>query len=169
LLSRNSLSTRQFFFISIGLSILAVDQLIKEFFLQTLKPGESVDFLGSVIRFTLVFNDGAAFSLGAGYTWVFTLISSLATVVLFVYSFKSNSISWSIMGGVLLGGILGNLIDRLFRPPSFGEGYVIDYIQIPFNFPIFNIADIAIVTICSLSVVRIMLGHEIGKENPKKS
>lgn len=73
------------------------------------------------------------------------------------------------MGGVLLGGILGNLIDRLFRPPSFGEGYVIDYIQIPFNFPIFNIADIAIVTICSLSVVRIMLGHEIGKENPKKS
>jgi signal peptidase II len=169
LLSRNSLSTRQFFFISIGLSILAVDQLIKEFFLQTLKPGESVDFLGSVIRFTLAFNDGAAFSLGAGYTWVFTLISSLATVVLFVYSFKSNSISWSIMGGVLLGGILGNLIDRLFRPPSFGEGYVIDYIQIPFNFPIFNIADIAIVTICSLSVVRIMLGHEIGKENPKKS
>jgi signal peptidase II len=169
LLSRNSLSTRQFFFISIGLSILAVDQLIKEFFLQTLKPGESVDFLGSVIRFTLVFNDGAAFSLGAGYTWVFTLISSLATVVLFVYSFKSNSISWSIMGGVLLGGILGNLIDRLFRPPSFGEGYVIDYIQISFNFPIFNIADIAIVTICSLSVVRIMLGHEIGKENPKKS
>jgi signal peptidase II len=169
LLSRNSLSTRQFFFISIGLSILAVDQLIKEFFLQTLKPGESVDFLGSVIRFTLVFNDGAAFSLGAGYTWVFTLISSLATVVLFVYSFKSNSISWSIMGGVLLGGILGNLIDRLFRPPSFGEGYVIDYIQIPFNFPIFNIADIAIVTICSLSVVCIMLGHEIGKENPKKS
>ena len=169
MLSRNSLSTRQFFFISIGLSILAVDQLIKEFFLQTLKPGESVDFLGSVIRFTLAFNDGAAFSLGAGYTWVFTLISSLATVVLFVYSFKSNSISWSIMGGVLLGGILGNLIDRLFRPPSFGEGYVIDYIQIPFNFPIFNIADIAIVTICSLSVVRIMLGHEIGKENPKKS
>jgi signal peptidase II len=93
----------------------------------------------------------------------------LAAFVLAGYSFRSKSISWSIMAGVLLGGILGNLIDRLFRPPSFGEGHVIDYIQVPFNFPIFNIADIAIVTVCSLSVLRIMLGHEIGKETPKKS
>lgn len=169
MLARNSLTTRQFFFAGIGLGILAVDQLLKEFFLQTLKPGESVDFVGSIIRFTLVFNDGAAFSLGSGYTWVFTLISTLAAVALTAYSFKSKSTSWSIMGGVLMGGILGNLIDRLFRPPSFGQGYVIDYIQIPFNFPIFNLADIAIVTICSLAVLRIMLGHEIGKETPRRS
>lgn len=169
MLARNSLTKRQIFFFGIGLGILAVDQLLKEFFLQTLKPGESVDFIGSVIRFTLVFNDGAAFSLGSGYTWIFTLISTLAAITLATYSFKSKSISWSIMGGVLLGGVLGNLIDRLFRPPSFAEGYVIDYIQIPFNFPIFNLADIAIVTMCSLSVLRIMLGHEIGKETSKKS
>lgn len=152
-----------------GLGILAIDQLIKEFFLQTLKPGQSVDFVGSIIRFTLVFNDGAAFSLGSGQTWIFTVISTLAAITLVGYSFRSKSLSWSLMGGVLLGGILGNLIDRLFRPPSFGEGHVIDYIQIPFNFPIFNIADIAIVTICSLSVLRIMWGHEVGKETPRKS
>jgi signal peptidase II len=169
LLARNSLTTRQLLFIGIGLGILAVDQFLKEFFLQTLKPGQPIDFLGSIIRFTLVFNDGAAFSLGSGQTWIFTVISSLAAIALVGYSFRSKSISWSIMGGFLLGGILGNLIDRLFRPPSFGVGHVIDYIQIPFNFPIFNIADMAIVTICSLSVIRIMLGHEIGKETPKKS
>jgi signal peptidase II len=164
----NSLITRQFLFIGIGLGILSVDQILKEFFLQTLKPGVPVDFIGSIIRFTLVFNDGAAFSLGFGQTWIFTLISSVAAVLLLGYSFRSKSISWSIMGGVLLGGILGNLMDRLFRPPSFAEGHVIDYIQIPFNFPIFNIADMAIVTVCSLSVVRIMMGHEIGKETKKK-
>jgi signal peptidase II len=169
LLAGNSLTARQLTFLGFGLSILALDQLLKEFFLQTLKPGQSIDFLGSIIRFTLVFNDGAAFSFGSGQTWIFTVISTLAAFVLAGYSFRSKSISWSIMAGVLLGGILGNLIDRLFRPPSFGEGHVIDYIQIPFNFPIFNIADIAIVTICSISVLRIMLGHEIGKETPKKS
>jgi signal peptidase II len=167
--AQNSLTTRQFFFIGISLGILAIDQLVKEYFLQTLKPGESVDFIGSIIRFTLVFNDGAAFSLGSGQTWIFTLISSLAAVTLIAYSFKSKSISWSVMGGVLLGGILGNLMDRLFRQPGSGEGYVIDYIQIPFNFPIFNIADIAIVSICTLSVIRIMVGHEIGQETPRKS
>lgn len=166
--ARNSLVSRQVLFLGIGLSILALDQFLKEYFLETLKPGVPVDFIGSVIRFTLVFNDGAAFSLGSGATWIFTIVSSAAALVLLAYSFRSKSLSWSIMGGVLLGGILGNLTDRLFRPPSFAQGYVVDYIQIPFNFPIFNIADIAIVTICSLSVVRIMLGHEIGKENPSK-
>lgn len=168
MLARNSLVSRQTLFLGIGLSILALDQFLKEYFLETLKPGVPVDFIGSVIRFTLVFNDGAAFSLGSGATWIFTIISSAAALVLLAYSFRSKSLSWSIMGGVLLGGILGNLTDRLFRPPSFAQGYVVDYIQIPFNFPIFNIADIAIVTICSLSVVRIMLGHEVGKENPSK-
>lgn len=168
MLARNSLVSRQTLFLGIGLGILALDQFLKEYFLETLKPGVPVDFIGSVIRFTLVFNDGAAFSLGSGATWIFTIISSAAALVLLAYSFRSKSLSWSIMGGVLLGGILGNLTDRLFRPPSFAQGYVVDYIQIPFNFPIFNIADIAIVTICSLSVVRIMLGHEIGKENPSK-
>ena len=50
------------------------------------------------------------------------------------------------MAGVLLGGITGNLIDRLVREPGFGIGHVVDYIQVPFNFPIFNIADMAIST-----------------------
>ena len=65
------------------------------------------------------------------------------------------------MAGVALGGIVGNLVDRLFRQPSFGNGYVVDYLQIPFNFPIFNLADMAIVTMAILTVVRILLGHKI--------
>ncbi len=68
------------------------------------------------------------------------------------------------MAGVLLGGVTGNLIDRLIREPGFAVGHVVDYIQIPFNFPIFNLADIAIFIICSLSVVRVMRGDQIGRK-----
>ena len=68
------------------------------------------------------------------------------------------------MAGVLLGGITGNLIDRLVREPGFGIGHVVDYIQVPFNFPIFNIADMAIFIICTLSVIRIMRGDQIGRQ-----
>lgn len=148
--------------------VISVDQVLKNYFLLVLTPGEPVDFIGSIIRLNLVFNDAAAFSLGFGATWIFTIISSLAALVLLWYSFKIETLGWSVMAGVLLGGVTGNLIDRLIREPGFAVGHVIDYIQIPFNFPIFNIADIAIVVICSLSVIRILRGDEIGRKKVSK-
>jgi signal peptidase II len=75
---------------------------------------------------------------------------------------------WSIIAAVLLGGVLGNLLDRLFRSPGAGLGKVVDYIQIPFNFPIFNIADIAIVSMAILSALLVMLGYDIGKPGKAK-
>ena len=144
--------------------VVATDQFVKNFLIAALEPGKSVDFLGSLVRLTLVFNDSAAFSIGFGATWIFTLLSSAAALALIWFSFKIQTVGWAAMAGVLLGGITGNLIDRLIREPGFGVGHVVDYIQVPFNFPIFNIADMAIFIICSLSVIRIMRGDQIGRQ-----
>ena len=143
--------------------IIVIDQWVKLWLLATAEPGVAKPLIGDLVRLNLTFNDSAAFSLGFGLTWLFTLISSLAAAALIWYSRKIESVSWAIMAGVLLGGVCGNLIDRLTKEPGFPNGHVIDYLQIPFNFPIFNIADMAIVTICSLTVLRIMRGHQIGK------
>lgn len=143
--------------------VVALDQLIKNSLIASLTPGTPIDFLGNLVRLNLVFNDSAAFSIGFGATWIFTGLSSIAVLVLIWFSFKIETLGWAVMAGVLLGGITGNLIDRLIRDPGFGVGHVVDYIQIPFNFPIFNLADIAIFTICSLSVIRILRGDSIGR------
>ena len=123
-----------------------------------------MNFIGTLVRLNLVYNDSAAFSIGFGATWVFTIISSVAVLVLLWFSPKVETTGWAVMAGVLLGGVSGNLIDRYLREPGIGIGHVVDYIQIPFNFPIFNIADIAIFTICSLSVIRVMRGDQIGRK-----
>jgi signal peptidase II len=67
------------------------------------------------------------------------------------------------MAGALLGGILGNLIDRVSREPGFPNGHVIDFISLPFNFAIFNLADSAIVLVAAITVIRVMRGERIGK------
>ena len=67
------------------------------------------------------------------------------------------------VAGVLLGGVVGNLIDRITRATGFADGTVIDFIQLPFNFAIFNIADMAIVITCTLGALRLIRGEQIGK------
>ncbi len=148
--------------------VIAVDQFLKNYLIEKLTVGTPIDFIGNLVRLNLVFNDSAAFSIGFGATWVLTILSSVAVLVLIWFSFKIETFSWTIMAGVLLGGVTGNLIDRLFREPGFAIGHVVDYIQIPFNFPIFNVADIAIFTICALSVIRVMRGDEIGRKRISK-
>lgn len=148
--------------------VIALDQLIKNYLIETLSAGTPIDFIGSLIRLNLVYNDSAAFSIGFGATWIFTVISSIAVLVLLWFSFKIETIGWAIMAGIMLGGVTGNLIDRLIREPGFAVGHVVDYIQIPFNFPIFNLADMAIFTICSLSVIRVMRGDQIGRKRVDK-
>lgn len=119
--------------------------------------------IGELVQFNLVFNDSAAFSIGFGATGVFTLISSLATLVFLWLSRKVETKSWAMILGVALGGVVGNLIDRLTREPGFGVGWVVDFIQIPFNFPVFNLADSAIFIAAVVTVVRVMRGDKLGK------
>lgn len=147
---------------SLAWLVIAIDQGCKQWALASLSPSVRVPVLGNLLGFYLVFNDSAAFSLGFGITWIFTILSSLAVLVLLWLSSRAKTLSWAILGGVLLGGVAGNLIDRLTQPPGFGRGYVIDFLQIPFNFPIFNVADIAISTVATVAIIRILLGHKIG-------
>jgi signal peptidase II len=146
---------------------ITVDQFTKNLAIASLELGTSYPVLGELLSWRLLYNDSAAFGLGFGYTWILAVISAVATVVIIWFSRKLESISWALMIGVFLGGVVGNLIDRLIREPSFGNGHVVDFIQIPFNFPIFNLADTFIVSMAILSVLRVMRGENLGGIEPK--
>lgn len=145
-----------------ALAIATIDQLVKNWVIATLQPQVSYPFLGEVVRLFLIRNDSAAFSLGFGVTWIFTIISSLAVLALVWYATKVRNLAWAALVGLAAGGVAGNLIDRIFRAPGFPSGHVVDYIQIPFNFPIFNIADSAIVVVAGLVIIATARGRRIG-------
>lgn len=154
-------------YLVIALVAITVDQFTKNLAIATLELGTSYPVIDNVLSWRLLYNDSAAFGLGFGYTWILAVISSAATLAVIWYSRKLESISWAIMIGIFLGGVVGNLIDRLIREPSFGNGHVVDFIQIPFNFPIFNLADIFIVSMAILSVLRVFRGENLGGIEPK--
>ena len=156
--------------IALAALLALTDQLIKNLIVENFRLFEVRPFLGDVVKLTYVLNDSAAFSLGFGFTGIFTLLSSAAAIALIWFIIaRSRSVGWSIMAGGLLGGVLGHLTDRLLRSPGGGIGKVVDYIQIPFNFPIFNLADIAIVSMAILAALRIMLGHSVGRPNKEEN
>lgn len=116
-----------------------------------------IEVIGPFVRLTYAENTGAAFSMGTGYTWIFTAIAVVVVVIILRLSRSLGSLGWAIALGGLLGGSLGNLIDRLTRPPGPGSGYVVDFIAFP-NFPVFNVADSAITCSAILMVVLSMRG-----------
>jgi signal peptidase II len=94
-------------------------------------------------------------------TWVFTVIAAVVAVVILRSSRRLGSMWWAVALGGLLGGALGNLIDRLTREPGFGRGYVVDWIQLP-HFAVFNLADSAIVCSAILMVALSLFGVEFN-------
>jgi signal peptidase II len=163
LATSNTKRRRLLGFLITGWLVIAVDQFTKFLAIQNLQPGVSKPLLGEVVKLILVYNDSAAFSIGFGVTWIFAIVSTLATLAILWFAPKLETFGWSVTGGLALGGVVGNLIDRLTRAPGFGQGQVVDFISIPLNFPIFNVADVAIVAVAVIVVIRIMLGTAIGK------
>lgn len=156
---RNNLKVLPFFVVTALL--LAADQFTKIWALDSLVPFQGQPFIGDVLKFYLVWNDSAAFSIGFGVTWIFTLISSLATLVIVWLLFRTSSKAWRYTLAVLLAGVTGNLADRLFRDPGFPEGHVVDFLQLPFGFPVFNVADICITGSMTVVVILIMRGVKL--------
>ena len=111
--------------------------------------------IGTLLQFTLLKNSGAAFSLASGFTLIFSLLAVAVIATIVRYAARITSRGWLTCAGLLLGGVLGNLTDRIFREPGFFLGHVIDWIQIP-NWPVFNIADIAISTAALLAFIQTM-------------
>lgn len=132
--------------------LLTADQLSKNWAVAHLDPDRPQDFLGSVLRLHLTFNPGAAFSIATGATWVLTLIASVVVLVTIITARRLGSWGWTWALGLLLGGALGNLSDRIFRGPQVGRGHVVDFLELP-RWPIFNLSDMAIVTAAVLIAV----------------
>ena len=142
--------------------IVALDQVTK-FWAETNLVGQgSNPIIGELLQFRLAYNNAAAFSLGVGATWVLTTISLAASIALIALAPRIKTMTWALIGGMALGGAVGNLIDRAFKQPEFFNGHVVDFIQIPFNFPIFNLADTFLVVAVSLAILRTLMGDEIG-------
>ncbi|WP_277212816.1 signal peptidase II [Isoptericola croceus] len=139
---------------SLGLAalVLAIDQLTKWWALMALAPGVPVPLLGELLQLRLVFNPGAALSLATGYTWVLTIVVVAVVVVILAALRRLGSRGWALALGLLLGGALGNLVDRLVRDPGFARGHVVDMIDYA-GFFVGNVADIAIVAAAALIVV----------------
>ncbi|WP_231595158.1 signal peptidase II [Salinibacterium sp. SWN1162] len=137
--------------------VIAADQLSKWWAEANLGDGKNIPIIGDLLSFQLVYNPGAAFSLAEEYTWVLTIIAAIAVVAITWYSLTVQSRAWAVALGMLLGGAITHLGDRLFRDPGFARGHVVDFINYNGYF-IGNIADIALVGGAIMIVVISMMG-----------
>lgn len=150
----------------VAVGVIVVDQLTKHWAVSSIRPrmesGEGpIVLLGGLLKLTYTENTGAAFSIGTGYTWIFTITALVVAAVILRSARRLGSIGWAIALGGLLGGLLGNLIDRMTRDPGPGLGYVVDWIQLP-NFAVFNAADSAIVCSAILLIILALRGVEFS-------
>jgi signal peptidase II len=139
-----------------GLVVL-LDQVTKALAVAHLTEGRPVRVVGPLLRLDLTRNAGAAFSTATGMTWVLTVIAVAVVVVVVRASRRLGSRVWALAFGLLLGGACGNLADRLLRAPGVGRGHVVDFLEFP-HWPIFNVADTAIVTAGALVVLLTLRG-----------
>ena len=161
--TRKRTSSARYLLFGVSASLIVlVDQLTKFWAEANLVGLGSVQIIGELLQFRLAYNNAAAFSLGVGATWVLTTISLLASITIVVLSPRIKTMVWALIAGLALGGAVGNLIDRAFKEPEFFNGHVVDFIQIPFNFPIFNLADTFLVIAVALAILRTLMGDEIG-------
>ena len=145
----SSLSKRLYL---IAWAIWLIDFATKSWALANLDSRNPIKIIGSFLQLTLTKNSGAAFSVAKGATVLFSIFACLVVIAIGYFAPKLTSKGWSVVLGLALGGILGNLSDRIFREPSFFTGHVIDWIELP-NWPVFNIADSAIVVAATIAVV----------------
>ncbi|MFF1375425.1 signal peptidase II [Streptomyces sp. NPDC058308] len=122
----------------------ALDLISKMIVVAKLEHHEPIELVGDWLRLSAIRNAGAAFGFGEAFTVIFTCIAAAVIVVIARLARKLYSLPWAIALGLLLGGALGNLTDRLFRAPGVFEGAVVDFIA-PKGFAVFNLADSAIV------------------------
>ena len=123
--------------------VVLVDQATKAAALGGLSQEERIPLLGDLLGLQLAFNPGAILSLGAGVTGLLTLLGVGAVVLLVVAAARARTGWWAMGIGLILGGAIGNLIDRLFSPPGFGVGHVTDFLAYG-NLFIGNLADVAL-------------------------
>ena len=149
----------------IAVVVLAADIVTKVVAVAQLEDREPVEVLGGLVYLQLLRNPGAAFSFATGYTWVLTIIAIAVVVVIVRVARRLRSTGWAVALGLVLGGALGNLTDRIFRSPGPLQGHVVDVVSLlaPDGrvWPVFNLADSSIVTGGVLLVLLALLGREL--------
>jgi signal peptidase II len=130
--------------LGLAATVLALDVATKLIVVATLSDRKPLRLLGGAVYLTETRNTGAAFSFAEGATVIFTLIAVAVAVVIVRSARRLYSTGWAVALALVLGGAVGNLLDRVFRDPGFLRGGVVDFIQVGW-WPIFNVADSSIV------------------------
>lgn len=129
--------------LGVAAAVLVADQATKFWAERTLTGRDPIPVLGDFIQFRLLYNPGAAFSMGENATWLFTIIAAIAAGWLLWYVVRPHPVGQVIAFSLLLGGATTHLLDRLFRDPGFARGHVVDFIDYNGWF-VGNVADIAL-------------------------
>jgi signal peptidase II len=149
----------------IAVAVLAADVVTKVVAVAQLEGRAPVEVLGGLVHLQLIRNPGAAFSLATGYTWALTIVAIGVVVVIMRVARRLRSTGWAVALGLVLGGALGNLTDRIFRSPGPLQGHVVDVVSLfaPNGrvWPVFNLADSSIVSGGVLLVLLALLGREL--------
>ena len=149
--------------------VLGLDVVTKVLAVKLLVPGQPVEIIGDTVTWTLVRNSGAAFSMATGYTWVLTLVATGVVLGIIWMGRRLVSLWWALGLGMILGGAVGNLVDRFFRAPGPLRGHVVDFLSVGW-WPVFNVADSAVVCGAVLLVGLSMFGFDYdtaGKRPPE--
>lgn len=158
-------------FFAVGILALAADIISKVSIVATVKPTDDpVRLLGGALYIVQARNSGAAFSVGTGATIALTAVSVIVVVIIIRAARRLTSTLWAVSLGLVLGGAVGNLVDRIFRAPSPGKGHVVDWISLFSNdghvWPIFNIADSCICIGGALAVLQSLRGVDFNGRRP---
>jgi len=156
--------------LALAAAVLLADLVSKVTVVATIGIGEDIRLLGGALYLTHHRNTGAAFSFAEGWTVVFSLVALVVAVVIVRTARRMYSTGWAVTLGLVLGGALGNLVDRVFRGPGFLRGGVVDFLSVfgPDGevWPIFNVADSAIVCGGVLGAFLALRGIEFDGSRP---
>ena len=155
----------------IAVTVVVLDVISKIVVVATVQPNEPVRLLGGLVYLSLIRNPGAAFSMATGMTWLLALIAIGVVVFIIRMAPRLRSTPWAVSLGLVLGGAIGNLIDRIFRAPGFLQGHVVDFVSVfgpnAQYFPVFNVADSAITIGGIMLVVTALLGIDFDGTRAK--
>jgi len=164
---RSAASRYRLLFVLVAVTAYAVDLVTKVLAVRHLTPGEPVEVVGSLLRFNVVRNPGAAFSTGTSYTVLLSVIALIAAGLVIRFGRRLGDPTWAVALGLLLAGVCGNLTDRIFREPGFLRGHVVDFMELP-HWPVFNVADMLIDAAVILIIVQTWRGIGItGARHPR--
>lgn len=146
--------------VAVAGGVLALDLASKVVAVATLEGHAPIPLVDGALTLRVIRNPGAAFGVAGGLTVLFSLVAAGVVIAIIRTARRLVSTPWAVALGLLLGGALGNLVDRVFRSPGPLRGHVVDFLELP-HWPVFNLADSAIVCGGLLATLLAFRGHHL--------